>query len=52
MIPLESVNTFGELSICYAANFGARCSNLRLAELGEGRSQKRLLRVIEKMLRL
>jgi len=32
MIPLQSVNTFAVLSICYAANFGPWCDNLRLAE--------------------
>jgi hypothetical protein len=32
MIPLESVNTFAVLSICYATNFGASYDNLRLAE--------------------
>jgi hypothetical protein len=36
MIPLESVNTFAVLSICYATNFGASYDNLRLAELGGG----------------
>ena len=38
MIPLESVNTFAVLSICYATNFGTWCDNLRLEEMGEGRS--------------